>query len=154
MKKLSILLSLSVIMLASACKKDKKDDSTPTPAAPTPTNITVELCMVEYTSYPGTATGPNIVAVSPAGDTISIQAMNVMATYADYMAVPDGCAVPLSCTVTYPMLDNGSHYTVYLKEGLTVMGSIGVEYGSVISLSGVGYSIMCGTNYHRVVVGW
>lgn len=141
-------------MVTPACKKDKKEE--PTPAAPAPTNITVELSLVEFTSYPGSAATANLVAVSPAGDTISLQAMNLMATYSSSVDITDSlaCSIPLSCTVSYPLLNDGSRYTVYFRDGATAKGSIGVSYSSVISLSGVGYSKMCGTNYHRVVVGW
>lgn len=146
-----VFIILSSIAVTS-CKKKKEAE--PTTPAPTTTNITVELSLVEFTDYAGTITAPNLIATSASGDTISAQAMNVTDTVANSTSITDACIVPLSCTVTHPLLQDGSVYTVYLREGTTTKSVINVSYSSVTSVSGLGYTNMCGSNYHKVVVGW
>ena len=157
MKKLLLTSILLSVILLTSCEEE-----TPTPASPTtpaPANIKLDLSLMHDASTAFPATSPQIIAVSPTGDTIASQTVNnsaiTLSNIPSYMITDSAaCNTLISFTVTHPLLKDGSNYKVYIYKGSVLYKTLKVEYSSVVDLGTMGGFKQCPSNYHRIIVWW
>ncbi len=163
MKTKAILL-LVVFATIYSCKKEKS--STPAAPAPATLSVTVKIGIFNSSGCP-TVISPNVTAVfvSPTGvmgDTASITSITDVSPL---MTCPSTDAVALaaftahpSASLTFSLVDDGSYYRLYVKEGSTFLRAYRIYADGNLS-SDSGAIGVCATDYfayssNLVVVGW
>ena len=128
MKKITYLLSLSImVMLAHSCKKDKKEEPIPpTPATVTYSNLTLGIGLVDWqtASWPGTFS-LNRKAIIQCGG-VAIDSLLALDTTCTSIASFDPCAMYSTLNINYKSFkiqDGADNYLEIYDNGLLIAQS-------------------------------